>query len=169
MKIQPSDIGRFLQLARKMWKSNYEGYSQTVVFAFTERSFSIAMARDGLLLTYLCNRVDAETSEQVIAIPFGLLQDCLDGNGVVDLQSIVENGEIYIEVEWSDGLAQCSRRYPVQDPPEYHLLPDLAWHTVDERLVRMLRSPETGIDGEKRATNRRAKSCQIEPVALVRR
>ncbi len=33
------------------------------------------MARDGLLLTYLCNRVDAETDEQVIAAPFGLLQD----------------------------------------------------------------------------------------------
>ncbi len=75
MKIQRSVIGRFLQFARKMWRSNHEGDSQIVVFTVTERSSSIAMARDGLLLTYLCNRVDAETDEQVIAAPFGLLQD----------------------------------------------------------------------------------------------
>ena len=169
MKIQPSDIGRFLQLARKMWKSHYEGDSQIVVFTFTERSYSIATARDGLLLTYLCNRVDSETSEQAVALPFEFLRDCSIGTGTVDLQVIVENGALLITAKWSDGLVRCERTYPAQDPPEYHLVSDLAWHTVDERMVRVLRSTETGIDGEKRATNHRAKSCPIESVAVVRR
>ena len=169
MKIQPSDIRRFLQLARKMWKSNYEGDLQTVVFTFTERSCSIAMARDGLLLTYLCNRVDSETSEQAFAVPLGLLQDCSNGTGIVDLQSIVENGEICIAVKWSDELVRCERTYPALDPPKYHLLPDLAWHTVDERTVRVLRSTETETDREERATRHRVNSCPIEPVAMVPR
>ena len=95
------------------------------------------MARDGLLLTYLCNHFDADASEQAIAVPVGLLQDCSNGTGIVDLQSIVENGERLIKAEWSDGLALCSRRYPVQDRPEHHLLRDLAWHTIDERLVEL--------------------------------
>ena len=89
MKIQPSDFGRFLQLARKMWRSNYEDDFQIVVFTFTERSCSIAMARDGLLLTYLCNRVDSETSEQAVALPLGLLQDCSNGTGTVELHEVV--------------------------------------------------------------------------------
>ena len=158
MKIQASDIGRCLQLARKMWKSNYEGYSQIVVFTFTGRSCSIAMARDGLLLTYLCNRVDSEASEQAVAAPFGLLQDCSNGTGTVELDEVVENGESCIAVEWSDGRVQCSQRYPVQELPKYHLLPNLAWHTVDERLLRMLRGTATETDGEERATNRRVNS-----------
>ena len=149
MKIQPSDIRRFLQLARKMWKSNYEGDLQTVVFTFTERSCSIAMARDGLLLTYLCNRVDSETSEQAFAVPLGLLQDCSNGTGTVDLQATVESGESLISARWSDGLVRCERTYPAQDPPGYHLMPDLAWHTVDERLVRMLLSSATEPTGKK--------------------
>ena len=107
------------------------------------------MTRDGLLLTYLCDRVDSDASEQVIAVPFELLQDCSDGTKAVALKEVTENGENQIVAEWSDGLAQCSRRYPVQDLPEYHLLPDLAWHTVDERMVRMLRGAATETDGEK--------------------
>ena len=119
------------------------------------------MARDGLLLTYLCNRVDAETSEQVIAIPFGLLQDCLDGNGVVDLQVVVENGESYVVAAWNDGLVQCERNYPAQDPPDDHLIPDLAWHTVDERLARTLQSPEKHTNQESRAPSHRLARCPI--------
>ena len=155
MKIQPSDIGRFLQLVCKMWKSRYEGDSQIVVFTFTERSCSIAMARDGLLLTYLCNRGDAQTSEQAVAAPIGLLKDCSNGTGTLDLQVIVENGERCIVAEWSDGLVQCSQRYPVQELPKYHLLPDLAWHTVDERMVWMLRSSVTETDREELDSNPR--------------
>lgn len=149
MKIQRSVIGRFLQLAFKMWKSHYEGDSQLVVFTFTGRSCSIAMARDGLLLTYLCNRVDSETSEQAVALPLGLLQVCSNGTGTVELHEVVENGALLIAVEWSDGLERCERTYATQEPPEYHLLPDLAWHTVDERMVRMQQSSEMEIDGEK--------------------
>ena len=167
MKIQPSDIGRFLQFARKMWKSNYEGDSQIVVFTFTEGSYSIEMARDGLLLTYLFNRVDAETNEQVIAAPFELLQDCSDSTGTVDLQVIVENGEHWIAVKWSDGIVRCERTYATQEPPEYHLLPDLAWHTVDERMVRVLRGDATETDGEERATSHRVNSCPIAPIATA--
>lgn len=146
-----------------MWKSNHEGDSQIVVFTFTEGSCSIELARDGLLLTYLCNRVESETIEQVIAVPFELLKDCSDGTGVVDLLKVVENGDRHIEAEWSEGLIRCKRTYPAQDPPEYHLMPDLAWHTVDERIVRMLQS----IDGEKSATSHRVNSFPIEPIATV--
>ena len=166
MKIQQSDIGRFLQLARKMWKSHYEGDSQIVVFTFTERTCSIAMAREGLILTYLCNRVDTEASEQVIAVPFELLHDCTNGTVTLDLQSIVENGERLITAKWSDGLVWCERTYPAQDPPKFHLMPDLAWHTVDERVVR---GDATETDGEERATSDRVNSCPIEPDARVPR
>ncbi len=169
MKIQPSDIGRFLQLARKMWRSNDEGDSQIVVFTVTERVCSIAMAKNGLLLTYLCNRVDSETSEQAVALPLGLLQDCSNGTGILDLQVIVENGEPLITAEWSDGLVRCEQTYANQDPPEYHLMANLAWHTVDERLVRMQRSTDTETDGEERATSHRVNSCPIEPIARVPR
>ena len=165
MKIQPSDIGRFLQFARKMWKSNHDGDSQIVVFTNTERSCSIAMARDGLLLTYLCNRVEFETNEQVIAVPIGRLQDCSNGTGTVDLQVIVENGERFIAAKWSEGLGRCERTYANQDPPEYHLLPDLAWHTVDERMVRMQRSTDTETEVGERAPNHCVNSCPIEPIA----
>ena len=164
MKIQPSDIGRFLQFARKMWKSNYEGALQIVVFTSTERSFSIAMARDRLLLTYLCNRVDTEASEQVIAVPFELLHDCTNGTVTLDLQSIVENGERCIAVKWHEGLVRYERTFPAQDPPEYHLLPDLAWHTGDDRLVRV---SATENDRGELAPNHRVSSCPIEPVARV--
>ena len=107
------------------------------------------MARDGLLLTYLCNRVDSEASEQAVAAPFGLLQDCSNGTGTVELDEVVENGESCITAKWSDGLERCERTYPAQDPPKYHLLPDLAWHTVDERMVRMLLSSATEPTGKK--------------------
>ena len=169
MKIQPSDIVRFLQLACKMWKSEYEGDSPIVIFTFTERACSIAMARDGLLLTYVCNRVDTETNEQVIAAPFELLQDCSNGTRTLDLQVIVENGESNIVAKWSDGIVRCERTYATLAPPKYHLLPNLAWHTVDERMVWVLRSTETETYGEERATSHRVNSCPIEPVARVSR
>ncbi len=166
MKIQRSVIGRFLQLAFKMWKSNYEGDSQLVVFTFTERACSIAMARDGLMLTYLCNRVDSETIEQAFALPLGFLQVCSNGTGTVELHEVVENGALLIKVKWSDGLVRCERTYPAHDPPKYHLLQDLAWHTVDERMVR---DSATETEGEERATRHRENSCPIEPVAMVPR
>ncbi len=164
MKIQLSDIGRFLQHARKMWRSNNEGASQIVVFTFTERSCSIEMARDGLLLTYLCNRVSTETGGQVIAVPFELLHDCTNGTVTLDLQSIVENGERLITAKWSDGLVWCERTYPAQDPPKFHLMPDLAWHTVDERVVR---GDATETDRGELAPNHRENSCPIAPIATA--
>lgn len=127
----------------------HEGDFQIVVFTVTQRSCSIEMARDGLLLTYLCNLVDTETGWQVIAVPFELLRSCSNDTGILDLQMIVENGESCIAATWSDGLVRCERTYLAQDPPKYHLMPDLAWHTVDERMARMLQSS----DREKRATS----------------
>ena len=162
MKIQRSDISRFLWRVRKMWKSNCNGGARTVVFTFTGSSYSIVMAKEGLLLTYLCNRVDTEASEQAFAAPFGLLQKCRSGPGTLDLREIVENGESYIGVKWSDGLGLCERNYAAPDPPEYHLLPDLAWHTIDDRTVRMLRSSETETDREERAHNPRLVIRPIE-------
>lgn len=164
MKIQRSDIRRFLQLACKMWKSSAEGDSQLVVFSVTERACSIAMVRDRLLLTYLCNRVDSETSEQAIAVLFRLLQDCSDGTGTLDLQSIVENGESCIAVKWSDGLVRCERTYPAQDPPKYHLLPDLAWHTIDERMQR---GAATESNREEKRPSHRLASSPISPRTAV--
>ena len=164
MKIQPIDIGRFLQLACKMWKSNNESDSQIVVFIFTGRSCSIAMARDRLLLTYLCNRVDAEASEQAIAVPIGLLQDCSNGIGTVELCVVVKNGERCIAAKWGEGLVLCERTYANQDPPEYHLVSDLAWHTVDERLVRV---SATENDRGELAPNHRVSSCPIAPIATA--
>ena len=153
MKIQQSDIGRFLQLVCKMWKSNYEGYSQIVVFTVTERACSIAMAREGLLLTYLCNRVDSETSEQVIAAPFGLLQDCSGWNGIVDLQEVEGNGASYIAAAWGDGVCPHERQYLANIRPDDRLILDLAWHTVDERNVGMLRPSVMHTNQERRVPN----------------
>ena len=145
-------------------RSNYEGDSNIVIFTFTESCWSIELAKDGLLLTYLCDRVDAETNEQAFALPFEFLQDCSIGTGVVDLQSIVESGENCITAKWSDGLVRCERTYATQDPPKYHLVSDLAWHTVDERLVRV---SATENDRGELAPNHRVSSCPIEPVARV--
>ena len=164
MKIQRSVIGRFFQLTRKMWKSNHEGDSQIVVFTVTERACSIAMERDGLLLTYFCNRVDTETSGQAIAVPFELLQVCSNGTGTLDIQVIVENGERCIAATWSDGLERCERTYPAQDPPKYHLLPDLAWHTVDERMQR---GAATESNREKKRSGHRLASSTISPRTTV--
>ena len=147
-----------------MWKSAFEDDSQTVVFTFTERSCSIAMARDGLMLTYLCNRVDSETSEQAVALPLGLLEDCSNGTGMVELHEVLENGALLITAKWSDGLVRCERTYATQEPPEYYLLPNLAWHTVDERLVRI---SATETDREELASDHRENSCPIEPIATA--
>lgn len=147
-----------------MWKANHEGDSQIVVLSFNERSYSIEMAKDGLLLTYLCNRVDTETNEQVIAVPFGFLQDCSNGSGTVDMQKVVKNGESHIEAEWSEGLVRCERTYPAQDPPKYHLLPDLAWHTVDERMQR---GAATESNREKKRSGHRLASSTISPRTTV--
>ena len=110
------------------------------------------------MLTYLCNRVEFETSEQIIAVQFELLRNCLDGNGVVDLQVVVENGESYVVGAWNDGLVQCERKYAAQDPPDDHLIPNLAWHTVDER---MLRSSVSETDWEELASNHHLAISQI--------
>ena len=122
------------------------------------------MARDGLMLTYLCNRVDSETSEQAVALPFEFLRDCSIGTGTVDLQVIVENGALLITAKWSDGLERCERTYPAQDPPKYHLLPDLAWHTVDERLQR---GAATESNREEKRPSHRLASSPISPRTTV--
>ena len=121
------------------------------------------------MLTYLCNRVDSETIEQAIAVPFEFLRDCSIGTGTVELHEVVENAALLITAKWGDGLVRCERTYATQEPPEYHLLPDLAWHTVDERMVRVLRGDATETDGEERATSHRVNSCPIEPIATATR
>ena len=140
-----------------MWKSNYEGDSQIVVFTFTERSCSIAMARDGLLLTYLCNRVDSEANEQVIAARLSFCRIAQMGLALLSCNRSSKTEKALSRSKWSDGLVRCERTYPAQDPPEYHLLPDLAWHTIDERMVR---SSATEIDREKLASNSSLVSCR---------
>ncbi len=164
MKIQRSDIRQFLQFARKMWKSNYEGALQIVVFTSTERSFSIAMAWDGRLLTYLCNHFDTEASEQAIAVPIGLLKDCSNGTGTVELHEVVANGALLITAKWSGGLVRCERTYATQEPPEYHSLPDLAWHTVDERMQR---GAATESNREEKRPSHRLASSPILPRTTV--
>ena len=126
------------------------------------------MARDALLLTYLCNRVDTEASEQAVALPLGLLQDCSSGTGAVELHEVVENGALLITAKWSDGHVLCSRKYQWQDPQAYHLLPDLAWHTVDERMVRMLRGAATEPNREEKRPDHRLASSPISPRTTVR-
>lgn len=137
MKIQPSDILRFLYLARKYLKSTVEDDCQTVVFTSTEDTIAIAMPRDGLLLTYLCSRVESETCEQTIGVPIRLLHDSSNGTGTVELHEVVVNGDSHVAAHWSDGQVQYERTYPAQDPHEFHMIPDLAWHTIDERLVEL--------------------------------
>lgn len=119
------------------------------------------------MLTYLCNRVEFETGEQVIAVPFELLRDCSGGNGIVDLNEVVESGESFVVATWNDGLVLCERKYAAQDPPEYHLLPDLAWHTVDERMERMLRSSATHPNRGKKAPNHRLTSWPNAPITTA--
>jgi hypothetical protein len=118
-----------------MWKSSYESDSQIVVFTFTKSCCSIASARHGLLLTYLCNRVDAEANEQVFALPIGLLKEFSNRTGMVELCEVVEKGDSHVATNWSDGIAQCGTRYPAHELPGYHLIRDLAWHTIDGRSV----------------------------------
>ena len=137
MKIQRSDMGRFLQLVRKTWKSNNEVDSQAVVCTVIESGYSIAMEKDGLLLTYLCNQVDLEISEQSIAMPLAFVLEYSTENGMVELHEAIENGEGYIIAKWFEGYVQSERRWPARDAPQYHLLQDLAWHTIDERQLIM--------------------------------
>ena len=141
MKIRSSDILRCLQLARKYLKSAIEDDFQTVVFTSTQNSIAIAMLRDGLIHTYLCKRVDSETCEQVFGVPIGLLQDCSNGLGTVELCEFVENGDCFIATKWSDGRVLREQKYPALDPPDYQLRPDLAWHTIDARMVELQVSP----------------------------
>lgn len=136
MKIRQSDVYRFLQIAGRIWKSMQGDGSLTVVFASTESGYSIAMVESGLMLTYLCNRVGYDVGEQIFAVPMELLRDCSTGSGVVDLQGVVEAGERAIEASWTDGFVFYEQRYPARIPPADHLIPDLAWHTVDERTLQ---------------------------------
>ena len=110
MKIQRSDIRRFFQFAPKSWESTIEGEPPPVVVTFMESSYSIAMIKGGLMLTYLCNRVDSETSEQVMAFPFELLSDFSMGSGIVELSEVIENGESYIEADCNNGPVQRTKK-----------------------------------------------------------
>ena len=159
MKIQRSDIRRFLQFAYKFWALTVEGMPQVVVVTFMERSYSIAMIKDGLMLTYLCNRVDSETSEQVMAFPFELLSDFSIGSGIVELREVIENGESYVEAN-CNGPVQRTKKVRAQEPFEDHLIPDLASHTVDERLIRSLR-PSAKHTRQEEATIDRLGQCGL--------
>ena len=160
MKIQRSDIRRFLQFAYKSWESTVEGEPQVVVVTFMERSYSIAMIKDGFMLTYLCNRVDCETSEQVVAFPFEFLHDFSIGSGIVELREVIENGESYIEADCNNGPVQRTKKVRAQEPFEDHLIPDLASHTVDERLIRSLR-PSAKHTRQEEATIDRLGQCGL--------
>ena len=160
MKIQRSDIRRFLQFAHKFWESTVEGEPQVVVVTFMERSYSIAMIKDGLMLTYLCDRVDCETSEQVMAFPFKLLRDFSIGSGIVKLREVIESGESYVEANGNDGPVQRTKKVRAQEPPDDHLIPDLAWHTVDERLNRSLR-PSAKHTRQEEKTIDRLRKCGL--------
>ena len=164
MKIQRSDIRRFLQFAYKSWESTVEDEPPPVLLTFMENSYSIAMIKGGLMLTYLCNRVDCETSEQVVAFPFEFLHDFSIGSGIVELREVIENGESYVEAN-CNGPVQRTKKVRAQEPFEDHLIPDLAWHTVDERLVRTLRSPEKNSNQEGRAPSHRLARCTIVTAA----
>ncbi len=137
MKVRRSDIGRFLHFVRKTWKSTIEDDSQTVVFTVIESGYSIGKAKDGLLLTYLCNRVDFEAGDQSIALPFAFLLDDTTRNGVLELTEVIENGEGYVLAKWYEGYVQSEQKWPALGARQYHLLPDLAWHTIDERQLIM--------------------------------
>ena len=160
MKIQRSDIRRFLQFAYKSWESTIEGEPQVVVLTFMESSYSIAMIKGGLMLTYLCDRVDYETSEQVMAFPFEFLHDFSIGSGIVELREVIENGESYVEAKCNDVLVQYTKKVRAQEPPDDHLIPDLAWHTVDERLIRRLR-PSAKHTRQEETTIDRVRKCGL--------
>ena len=160
MKIQQSDIRRFLPFTHKLWKSSIEGEPQVVFLTFMESSYSIAMIKGGLMLTYLCNRVDSETSEQVMAFPFELLSDFSMGSGIVELREVIENGESYVEAKCNDGPVQYTKKVRAQEPLEDHLVPDLAWHTVDERLIRSLR-PSAKLTRREETTIDRLRQCGL--------
>ena len=160
MKIQRSDIRRFLQFAYKSWESTVEDEPQVVVLTFMESSYSIAMIKGGLILTYLCNRIDSETSEQVMAFPFELLHDFSIGSGIIELREVIDNGKSYIEAKCNDGLVQLRKKVRAQEPPDDHLVPDLAWHTVDERLTRSLR-PLAKHTRQKETTIDRLRQCGL--------
>ncbi len=159
MKIQRSDIRRFLRFTHKLWKSTIEGEPQIVVLTFMESSYSIAMIKGGLMLTYLCNRVDSETSEQVMAFPFEFLHDFSIGSGIVELREVIENGESYVEANCNDGPVQ-RKKVRAQEPPDDHLIPDLAWHTVDERQIRRLR-PSAKHPRQEETTIDRLRKCGL--------
>ena len=159
MKIQRSDIRRFLRFTHKLWKSTIEGEPQVVVVTFMESSYSIAMINGGLMLTYFCDRVDSETSEQVMAFPFELLSDFSMGSGIVELREVIENGESYIEANCNDGPVQ-RKKVRAQEPPDDHLIPDLAWHTVDERQIRRQR-PSAKHTRQKETTIDRLRKCGL--------
>ena len=96
------------------------------------------MAKDGFLLTYHCNQVDFETSDQIIALPFVFLLDEAIGNGVVELKPASENGGGYILSKWFNGHVQSERRWQARDSTQYHSFQDLVWHTIDERQLIIL-------------------------------
>ena len=93
MKIQRSDILRFLHFAHKFLESTVEDKSPPVVLTFTEGSYSIALTKCELMLTYLCNRIDSKTSEQFMALPFEFLRDFSTGSGLIELSEVIENEE----------------------------------------------------------------------------
>ena len=160
MKIRRSDIRRFLQFADKSWESTVEDEPPPVLLTFMENSSSIAMITGGLMLTYLCDRVDCETSEQVVAFPFELLRDFSIGSGIVELREAIENGESYVEAKCNDGPVQYAKKVRAQEPFEDHLIPDLAWHTVDERQIRRLR-PSAKHTRQEKATIDRLRKCGL--------
>jgi len=148
MKIQRSDIRRFLHFAQKFLQATVEVEPPPVVLTFTERSYSIAMTKCGLMLTYLCNRIDSEGKEQVMALPFDFLRDFSVGSGLIELSEVIENGESYVEAKWNEVRVQRTKKVRAENPPEDHLAPDLAWHTVDERTKHVLRSLTKHVDRE---------------------
>ena len=162
MKIQRSDIRRFLHFAHKFLESTVKDEPPPLVLTFMERSYSIAMTKCGLMLAYLCNRIDSETSEQVMALPFEFLRDFSIGGGLLELSEVIENGESYVEAKWNEVQVQRTKRVRAEDLPDNHSVPNLAWHTVDERAKHVLRSVTKQVDGGKRTPEETLVQCNLE-------
>ena len=95
-----------------------------------------------------------------MAFPFEFLRDFSIGSGIVELREVIENGESYIEAKCNDGPVQRKKKVRAQEPFEDHLIPDLAWHTVDERLNRRLR-PSAKHTRQEKATIDRLRKCGL--------
>ncbi len=151
MKIRSNDVKRFLQFARKFWGSHFRDQSSTVVLSFNASNYTISMQRQGLVLSYLCNRVDSVSDHETIAVPLDLLRDCVNSSETITLRILNQDGGEFIQASWQDGPVPRMNEYEQEAMPNEDLIPDLAWHTIDERfLTALARTAEVADDNSVR-------------------